>query len=410
MKRLLVAALLAGGATAASAAPEYDHATHGGAPDKAVARDRMWQAALARAPLAATAAFDRQGRLWLARVENGRVLVGRSDDAGKSFSPPVAVNAEPERIAADGENRPKLAFGRNGEVYVSWTQSGDQPFSGHVRFARSLDGGRTFGAPLTVNDDRAPISHRFDALLVTADGRVHLLWLDKRESAAAQRRGEKYAGISLYYAVSTDRGASFAANRKLADHSCECCRIAVAPDVDGTPVALWRHVFGMNIRDHALLRIGVDTQPRRVTHEQWAVDACPHHGPALAIGTDGVYHLAWFSGAPEKPGLYYAHSVDGARTFSVPLAFGSNDAQAGHPALLARNRNLWLAWKEFDGRAFRLQVQHSGDRGQTWSVPQTLAATNGSADYPQLVTDGRAVYLAWSTANEGLRLIALDKP
>ena len=409
MKRLLVFALLAGCASA----PPAEHAAHS-APGKPAAMDRnaMWKTSLLRAPLAVTAAFDPQGRLWLARVDNGRLLVNRAQDTGKAASPPVAVNAEPEPIAADGENRPKLAFGKNGETYVSWTQSGDKPFSGHVRFARSLDGGRTFEAPLTVNDDRAPISHRFDSLIVTPDGRIHLVWLDKRDSAAAQQRGEKYSGISLYYAVSADRGASFAANRKLADHTCECCRIALALDADGTPVIVWRHVYGANTRDHALLRLDDQSQPVRVTHENWALDACPHHGPALGIGSNGVVHLAWYSGAEKQRGLFYTYSRDRGTTFAPPLAFGNPDAQAGHPQVLALGPRVALAWKEFDGKQTVIRTQQSRDGGRTFAKPVTLAASASASDHPLLVSDGARVLLSWNSVAEGHRLVPLpeDRP
>lgn len=400
-------ALLAG----CTAVPPADHAAHStGAKPAAKDRNAMWQASLTRAPLAVSVAFDAHGRLWRAQVDNGRLFIGHSTDRGTTFTAPVAVNAEPERIAADGENRPKLAFGKNGDLYVSWTRSGAQPFSGDVRFSRSLDGGQTFSVPVTVNDDHAPISHRFDALTVTPDGRVHVLWLDKRDSAAAQARGKKYTGISLYHAVSTDRGASFAANRKLADHTCECCRIALATDTDGTPVAVWRHVFGKNIRDHALLRLDAKPVVQRVTHEGWAIDACPHHGPALAIATDGARHLAWYTGAAGQSGLYYARAAGRAAPFTPPLAFGNNDAQAGHPALFVQGATVHLAWKEFDGTQSLIRAMSSRDGGKSWSAVQTLATSRSRADRPQLVGNGATIYLAWYTADEGLRLIGIAKP
>ncbi len=400
---------LAGCAGTPAIAPQHDHRAAREAAPKPVDRNRMWQASLARAPLSATAAFDRQGKLWLARIENGHLRLRVSTDNGNSFGAPATVNAEPERIAADGENRPKLAFGDRQEIYVSWTRSGAQPFSGDVRFARSRDGGRTFSAPITVNNDHAAISHRFDSLTVTPDGRIHLLWLDKRESAAAQMRGGKYAGISLYYAVSTDRGASFPDNRKLADHTCECCRIALALDTDGAPVAMWRHVFGTNIRDHALLRIGTGRAPRRVTQEAWAVDACPHHGPALAIGADGRYHLAWFSGAPGKAGLYYARSDNRGRTTTAPLRVGNPDRQAGRATLVTIGREVVLAWKEFDGQTAVLRAMRSMDGGAHWSAPEDVTRSSGSSDHPQLLAQDGKLFIAWNTVNEGFRLLALSE-
>src|SRR5262245_239508 len=43
-----------------------------------------------------TPAFARDGALWLAWAAGGRVSVARSPDLGRSFAPPVAVNARSE--------------------------------------------------------------------------------------------------------------------------------------------------------------------------------------------------------------------------------------------------------------------------------------------------------------------------
>ena len=140
-------------------------------------------------------------------------------------------------------NRPKIVV-RKGVIYVSYTRGLAKPMSGDIRFSRSTDGGKTFSAPVTVNDNREVISHRFETLGVNDRGQVFLAWLDKRDLSAAAKRGEKYAGAAVYYAVSDDGGASFRPNVKVADHSCECCRVAMAMDMDGSPVILWRHIFG----------------------------------------------------------------------------------------------------------------------------------------------------------------------
>lgn len=390
----------------ALAPPAGAHQGMHAAPDPA-ARERAWQKALARPPLAVGAAFDARGRLWLAQVRDGHLYVSRSDDKGQSFHAPVRVNPAPERIAADGENRPKIVVGDD-RVYVSWTQLLEQPFAGHVRFSRSLDGGASFGAPVTVHRDRAAVSHRFDSLVVNGRGETYLAWIDKRDAHAAAGRGENYRGAAIYYTRSTDGGASFEPEQKLADHTCECCRLALAVDTDGVPVLLWRHIFGKNVRDHALARVD-DPRPQRLSHEYWQTDACPHHGPALAIGPDGGYHAAWFSGAPERSGLFYARSGGGQHRFTPPVAFGDNTAQAAHPDVFVLGKAVFLAWKEFDGRATTIRLQRSADGGRTWSAPRTLAASAGPGDHPRLMHDGRTLYLAWNTLAEGFRLIAVEE-
>ncbi|HEU0188100.1 MAG TPA: sialidase family protein [Gallionellaceae bacterium] len=370
---------------------------------------QMWQKSLTSRQPAATAAFDARGALWLAQVQDGHVLVSRSTDDGATFSDGVPVNAQAEAVSASGETRPKLAFGLHGEVYVAYTQSLETPFAGNVRFSRSLDGGQHFSEPVTVNDNLDAITHRFESMAVDRHGRIFLAWLDKRDAVAAKGRGEPFSGISVYSAMSDDAGASFHANRRVAEHSCECCRIAMAVDAGGTPVIVWRHVFGKNTRDHALARLtgheSTEAEPQRVTFDRWEVDACPHHGPSLAIAGQAL-HLAWFSNAPQHSGLFYAYSSNGGQGFTPPLPVGNLGHQPGHPSVLALGREVYLAWKEFDGEASTVVGMRSHDGGKHWDDMQKLAETRDQSDHPLLIARRDQAYLTWNTQQEGFRLLA----
>ncbi|MGE5466123.1 MAG: sialidase family protein [Ignavibacteria bacterium] len=365
-------------------------------------------AAMSRLPIAVGVAFDDAGRLWRARMLDGMLVVDRSDDRGASFSTPRKVMQQPEPVAAEGELRPDIAVvGKR--VYVAWTSPLPTPYAGHVRFARSLDGGNSFEAPITVNDNRDPITHRFQSLHVAADGRITLVWIDKREGEQAKRAGQAYRGAALYYAVSDDGGASFRPNARFAAHSCECCRIALASDTDGKPVAFWRHVFADGSRDHAIARVATlsdDAEAARATEERWQVNACPHHGPALAIAADGTRHGAWFNQLAGEPGLFYrAWSKDG-RPLAPALRIG--DAGAAHPAILAAGQRVLVAWKSFDGEKTVVDLIESSDAGRHWSAPRVIASAEGASDHPQLIAHRGEAWLSWAAETEGHRLIRLQ--
>lgn len=338
------------------------------------------------------------------------MVVDVSTDQGKTFSSPVTINPKPEKIGADGELRPKIALGLNGEIYVSWTQALDKPYAGDIKFSRSLDGGRSFSAPVVVNHNRDLITHRFDSLAVADDGSIYIAWIDKRDLHAAQAAGRKYNGAAVYYAVSRDGGATFDAEYKAADSSCECCRIGLATEPGGAAAIFWRHVYDGGIRDHAVARIGpqgVLKGPVRVSYGNWKIDACPHHGPAIARGGDWGWHLAWYEGAEARQGLYYARLDGGAWVTSPPRRFGNADAQAGHPSLFGTGERVFLAWKELTDNAAVVMTMASDDGGRSWNEPRKLAETAGAADNPFLVADGRRVYLSWNTLRDGYRLIEM---
>jgi len=408
----LAIALFFTAVTAAGPALAADHTDHGKQDAAAssaapVDREALWKKSLAKPSLAVTVDFDENGRLWLAAISGQHVYVSYSDDHGITRSAPVKVNAEPENILGDGENRPKIIV-REGVIYISYTQGLAKPMTGHIRFSRSLDGGKTFSQPVTVNDNLEIISHRFDVMGVNNRGQIFIAWLDKRDLSAAAKKGEKYAGLGLYYAVSDDEGKSFHPNIKAADHACECCRVAMAMDTDGYPVAVWRHVYDTNIRDHALVRLDGKMVPVRLSHENWNVAGCPHHGPSLSIAADGVYHATWFSNAPQRQGLFYAYSADRGRTFSAPLNFGNPEAQPAHPYVLSLGSRVYLVWKEFDGENTGIFGMRSGDGGKSWSVPEKLADTSDMSDWPLLIGTNNQAYLSWNTKNEGYRLIEMD--
>ena len=140
--------------------------------------------------------------------------------------------------------------------------------------------------------------------------------------------------------------------------------------------------------------------------DDWKTEACPHHGPSLAIAADGTYHVAWFTNGRARRGLFFASSSDGGRTFSPPQVVGRPGAS--HPYLLKLGDAVWLAWKEFDGETTTVFAKISHNNGRTWSEPQSLARTTDSSDLPLLVTNGRAIFLSWQTQAERYRLIPVE--
>lgn len=358
----------------------------------------------AKPTLAIGATVDAQGRIWLARVENRTLLVSHSADDGKHFSAPVAVNAEPENIGAEGENRPKIAVTRNGTLHLTWTLLLPQPYTGEIRYARSTDGGRIYSTPITINDDKRLTSHRFDSLVSDGGDRLAIAWLDGRDRDAAKEKGKEFVGASVYFARSDDDGASFRANRKLTDHTCECCRTALAWTADG-PVALWRNVYGTHTRDFALAHLD-SGKLQRLAEDEWNIDACPHHGGGIATGGDGTLHAVWYTHGKNRQGLFY-RQVKGDR-MSAPMAFGNPQAQAGHATVAANGQTVLITWREFDGQAYGAMAMLSRDGGISWNEPRRIATTEDAADYPiPLIHSGR-MHVVWNTLREGVRIMEVE--
>ena len=358
---------------------------------------------------AATPAFAADGTMWLVWAAGGRVMAGHSRDLGHSFDRTVAVNQQAERINSGPDARPKIVIDPNGRVIVAYAVFQDDRYNGRVMISRSVDGGASFSRPQPITEDAT--SQRFETLALDPAGNLFAAWIDKRNAAAAKAARRPYEGAALAYSWSSDGGESFPPARIALDNICECCRLGVAFAGTGRPVVLFRNIFEHNTRDHAVL-VFTDAEasgrPYRVSVDDWQIEACPHHGPSLALGETGVIHAAWFTAGKARQGLFYARSLDDGEHFTAPISVGELSRRPARPYLLASGHNVRLVWKEFDGKVTTVKEITSPDDGKTWSAPAELATTADASDHPLLVSNGAHAFLSWMTRAEGYRLLPLD--
>jgi hypothetical protein len=361
------------------------------------------------------------GILYVVFSQNSHIYLATSNDHGTSYNTPVVINSSPELIYDDGENRPKIVLGSKQEIYVSWTHKTNGRYSGDVRFARSLNAGLSFEAPVTINADRALISHRFDTMTRDDQGHLYIVWVDKRDKVKAEALGQAYDGSSLYYVVSKDSGASFVANIKRVDNSCECCRIAIDTDSEGNVVILWRQVYPGNIRDHAIAYLDTKASDdlkrttrlpklqrefKRATNDQWQIEGCPHHGPDLSIDNKNIAHMAWFTQGTARKGLMYGQFDLSQNKIGLTLSIDRSTG-ASRPQVYAHGKSVYLLWKRFEGESMALLLRRSNDSGKTWQADETIATTLNGSDHPDWLWDGSTLFATWHTQSEGFQIIPL---
>jgi hypothetical protein len=145
--------------------------------------------------------------------------------AGGGFAPNVRVDAgAPVALAAHLDNKwsPTITAG-GGKVFVAWSDF--RNYNWDIFFARSDDGGATFGTNTRVDD--FPGFERINeraSLALDSAGRVHAAWTDLRA---------REPDTNIFYARSADGGATFSANRQLDDS-----KAGFDPDRD-TPSNQW---------------------------------------------------------------------------------------------------------------------------------------------------------------------------
>jgi hypothetical protein len=148
-----------------------------------------------------------------------RIMVSRSLDGGQSFEPPREAASLPQELSFAsnwfrwwGSMHPRIVIDSAGTIYITYSADpdGDGPDGADVFLVRSVDRGLSWTTPVQVADDTTHRAQFFPALAVGPDGRVHLIWGDRRLDPTE-------TGYDIFYAVSSDGGTTFGPNERVTD-------------------------------------------------------------------------------------------------------------------------------------------------------------------------------------------------
>ena len=348
---------------------------------------------------------DTAGTLYLFAVydqgSKSRLGLAMSENSGDTITPPVLPISEPDvSVGSHGEQSPSVVMTR-AEIYALWQELGADG-SSKIMSARSLTWGETFDAPRQVSDKGAPLYRGFPSISVSPNGDVYAAWLDERDASKPDQETS-----SVYLAKSTDRGATFGKNVRVADQTCPCCRPSLAFDANGQVFVAWRRVFPGEIRDIVVStsQNGGETfaPPVRVHEDGWKIDGCPDSGPVLAESNSSLW-IAWMTaGTNNRARILLSHSDDGGQAFKDPVVVSGNVVDANHPTMKAgKDGTLWLVfqgrtpstsgnWNK--SRAYLVQIDRYGNSSQPFPIP----GSNNSISYPKIAIGNEGqLFLAWT--------------
>ena len=359
-------------------------------PDAAANETRVSPAAANAAEPAIAA--DSQGNLYVLYVEHA---ANKAADVylqkfGVDFQPAgerVRINPEAGRATAWRGDPPTVKIGTNNAIYVGWTARVETAngSANDLYLSVSRDGGKTFAAPVKVNDDSVPAVHGMHSLEVDKNGRIYFAWLDERYlkngappqqmpmdmSQSANSGGEmKHShgepNREVYFAVSTDDGKSFSANKKIAGNVCPCCKTSMTVAPDGRLYVSWRQVLEGDFR-HIAVASSLDggssfSPPVIVSDDRWQIASCPVSGAPMWVNAENTLQIAWFTaGDAGTPGLYFAESKDGGKSFSPRLLISAKGT-VGTPVLLPNAAGkLQIIFSATDGNTHLLTAQNNLD-------------------------------------------------
>jgi BNR repeat protein len=351
---------------------------------------------------------------WVAGDSSGyHLYFARSRDRGASWSAPTRVTDRDHDIVPHAEASPRMVA-TNGVIALFWPNhvavAGRRFPASHMRFSRSLDGGRSWSAAITLNDDttRAPAGHTFHGATAVGNDTLIVAWLDSRAGAAPASVGDAAVhhdgDAAIYTALSADRGVTWSARNSMNwGDACPCCRVSLAVAPDGSVLAAWRGHFAGSVRDPVVAKLTpVRGELQRIRADGWVFQGCPHTGPALAVDENGATHVAWFTGKEGAAGVFYASASGNTMSFSEPIALLTGETlPAAHPAIVLTGGGPLVAMN-LDARGQRALTLARIRKGKAETT--TLPSTSG-ADHPHLLAlpDGAAV-VAWTEKQSSSRI------
>ena len=183
--------------------------------------------AIPNGPSWGTLDVDTNGNLFIGGVSlsTGEFWCVRSSDA-KSIDVVTPSFDQSTLVDLGGQMAPAGAInpeGLTGQIFLAVDRSGtstnnniymlasvQQIESGSgtdVKFVKSTDGGKSFSAPRTINDDAFNPQkwHWFGTMAVAPNGRIDVVWLDTRNAT-------NHFDSQLFYSYSTDGGENWSPN------------------------------------------------------------------------------------------------------------------------------------------------------------------------------------------------------
>ena len=285
--------------------------------------------------------LDAAGILHMVYAQNQNGYYVRSYDNGATFTPPVTINASGTVEYNMGERGPKLAVSADGTIHVAWMDHWESGVSVYARYTRSTNGGISFENLKTIS-----ATPGVDGVTVTADEGNHvvLFW-----HTMVPVQTQVPQATWLHFARSADKGISFTAdtNVVITNHSglaCTMCMTRARPGAGGTVLLAFRSAEN-SIRDFYMLKgdpAANDFTAIRVNYDNWNINYCPMVGPSLETADDGRHYCAYMTGNH----VYWSVADAATGAFSLHVATPLNEFDEIYPqAVPDHSGHVLFVWQ-----------------------------------------------------------------
>jgi hypothetical protein len=333
---------------------------------------------------------------WSAALPSGTtdVYAATSRDAGRSFAAPVRVNDVDGDARVGGEQPPRVAIA-NGVTTVVWTTKGAH--GTRLVYARSSDGGATFSRAVDVPGSDAAGNRGWENITIVRP--TASAGAAARGHSAPTRRGAAYPMVVwLDHRDLAQQDGAVAASHH--DHA------AMSTTLDGVAMAQKSKLF--------VAALDGTAPARAVTG-----GVCYCCKTAIAAAADGTVYMAWRHVYPGNiRDIAFSYSRDGGRTFAAPVRVSDDHwtlegCPDDGPALAVdRGGRIHVVWPtlvtEHDAETIALFYATSHD-GKRFTPRQRIAAL-GMPHHPQITIGfDDAPVVTWDESAKGSRRAAMAR-
>lgn len=302
------------------------------------------------------------------RSGTSTIYFDKSNDGGNTWGTDVAISDNPAAAAV----MPALAVGKDGAIYVSWTDFRDG--NRHIYFAKSANGGASFGTNVRVCNEHEEYQ-AFSSIAVNDSGRIFIAWEDGRNSATQK--------LDVYCARSDDGGASFLSSIRVDDTGTDSsgqggggiavkdsCVYIVFADYRDENYSYMNVYFAKSTNNGQTYNnnILVNDTVGQINRSQWA--------PSIAVDDSDLIYIAWRDNRVGIYHTYYTKSNDGGLSFTTPNlnlidAAGQPYAQV-YPSLCCDDSGgVYCAWEDtrnYINSARQIYMGFSKNYGDSFSM------------------------------------------
>lgn len=339
----------------------------------------------------------------VAGEDKKNIFLKSSADSGKTWSQPVRVNDQEGDVGSIDSSPQNLVIGPDGSVNLLWyaKDNSDKRYEygrGELRFTRSVDAGKTF-SPTVAIAAKPGSSNEFHNLTVTADGTIHVGFLHSEnfdsETRQIQYTSSKDEGRTWADAVSIDDAACECCRASLAADGEDIYVGWRKIYQNGDQPTIRDSVLA-----HSDDSGKTWSQPVKFHDDDWAMAGCPHAGPSLAFDAKGVLHGLWYHGKEKTGGVYHAVSSDKGKTWSQPTAvFTADFVPVTEPEMFIDfSDNVWITYedkRDLSGKTNTQHGEHGPDKDGPSKIRVARITTEGSLDtFSDVNMDGGAASFA----------------